>query len=396
MSNYYEYNCTRLFVIGENVLRQMKRIAAGNGKRYLFVTYCGPITNDVVAQIKESFDKPISETEFPHDNRHGIRIGLNTDLPKPDLDKIPYELKFLDYEGRQSSKKYALELVREIKEFNADCVFAVGGGKCLDMVRSATVYLDMLERPNVILVPTSCPAAAMSTAMGMEYDDEGGFAIGSHAMLHYPEAVIIDSAIMVKQPLRYFSAGVADGISSPLEIKHTLEYINEDKTHVIAMTQAEAAINIFLQDTKAAYDAMKRGEITPEFENVLACICHLPGALAASNTVYLSHVVEDMLNHIPESHKYLHGERVSFGVLCDYVAAGKDDEMLKILDVFHYINLPVMLDDFDLGDVSREALLKAVGEATSLLFFCKRIFTPDEIVDIIYKTDKLVKAHLGV
>jgi hypothetical protein len=64
---YFEFKTNPLYVQGPDALLELKRYCYHLGERFLIVTGCGPITQEVVKKVKQSFDNSM-ESNVQKDN----------------------------------------------------------------------------------------------------------------------------------------------------------------------------------------------------------------------------------------------------------------------------------------------------------------------------------------
>src|SRR5690606_37949606 len=100
----------------------------------------------------------------------------------------------------------------EIKKYNAiavdfDYIVGIGVGKTLDTAKATAHYLG---KP-VLVVPTSASTDAPCTAISVIYNDDDTF--NRYLFLSKnPDVVLADTQILAEEPVRFFAAGVGDGL----------------------------------------------------------------------------------------------------------------------------------------------------------------------------------------
>lgn len=398
MSNYIDYVTTPNYCLGEGALKTIKKVTLGFGKRFLIVTACGPITDRVVNDIQTSFATKISEQTCPHENRVGEKPWIVCSLPIPDVDYTDYELKFLNCEGQQVTMKNAECLAQVIRKYQPDCIVACGGGKALDLVRGATFYVDMVNRPKIVLVPTSIASNACATSLSVIYNEDGTEILDMWRMLQFPEAVIVDTSILITAPVRTLIAGIGDQLTCSLEGIHNLQEIGEYGTagDIIGQMHADVCRKVLMKYGVAAVRAAREGKITHEFEWVVTCITHFSGAFKAVSLGYLSHQLDEIMIDFEPVSKLLHGEVVGWGVLPEMYAFGTPERIYEFVKFYQQIGIPCTLEELGIPDVTEEALLRAsekyLNSDRATINF--RRWKAADIVTAVLETDKLVRTYL--
>jgi len=127
----------------------------------------------------------------------------------------------------------------------------------------------------------------------------------------------------------------------------------------LAMAVAATCRDTILELGATALEACRKGEPNEAFEAVLEANILLSGIGFESGGVAAAHAIHHGLAELPETHHFLHGEKVAFGVLVELALNGASDEELKqMVDFNRTVGLPTCLAD--LGVTDMEAALPAV------------------------------------
>jgi len=148
-------------------------------------------------------------------------------------------------------------------------------------------------------------------------------------------------------------------------------------------------------DAKIACEAHA---VTPALEKIVEANTLLSGLGFESSGLAAAHAVHDGLTVLEETHKFYHGEKVSFGTLAQLVLQDADpDTIYEVLDFACSIGLPVTLKQLGLKDVSYEKLLPAAeaacAEGTTMANMPFKV-TPDMVVNAMLGADALGRAFL--
>jgi glycerol dehydrogenase len=219
----------------------------------------------------------------------------------------------------------------------------------------------------LVSVPTIASTDAPTSAVSVVYTEEG-------EVLEYrlfgrnPDAVIVDTEVIVGAPVRFLVAGMGDGLSTYFEAEASSR--TRAKTLVAgAPTQAALAIARLCYDTLlehglAARLAAERGAITPSVEKVIEANTLLSGLGFESGGLAAAHSIHNGLTVLEETHQFWHGEKVAFGVIAMLMLEDRPFEVVtEVVDFCLEVGLPVALDDLGLENASEEDLRKAAEVA---------------------------------
>lgn len=243
----------------------------------------------------------------------------------------------------------------------ADTIIGIGGGKTLDTAKAVGYYTHL----PVIIVPTAASSDAPCSRLSVIYKDDGQFD-------HYlplprnPEAVIMDTELIAKAPIRFLVSGLGDAFATYYEAAACV------KSNSITMTGGHATNAAFalatlchdslLADGVKAVAAARKGLRTPAVENIIETNTLLSGLGFESCGLAAAHSIHDGLTALEGTHKYLHGEKVAYGTLTQLVMEDRPlEEMRQVYSFFRAVGLPTRLADIGIDGASDEDLLK-VGQ----------------------------------
>ena len=134
----------------------------------------------------------------------GIKEALaGTDIEV--LDTIVY--------GKDSTRTNVNRLLDAPAFRDADVAFAIGGGKAIDTVKTASSELNK----TVFSVPTICSNCSAATAIAVIYHDDGS--LEGYAYPPCPSHIFINPRIIAEAPEEYFWAGIGDALSKQPEVE---------------------------------------------------------------------------------------------------------------------------------------------------------------------------------
>ncbi|MGX8940107.1 iron-containing alcohol dehydrogenase family protein [Symbiopectobacterium sp. Eva_TO] len=228
--------------------------------------------------------------------------------------------------GGECSETQILRLAQDVRTHAADVIIAVGGGKALDTGKAVGLETS---RP-VITLPTIAATCAAVTPLTIRYHDDGHFRDLYHLPVA-PAAVIIDSDILAKAPLRWLAAGLGDTLAKWYELRAISG--NKDVTGFGASSMANSQL-CYQQIARfgaAACEAVRQRQATPALDQVLDAIFLFAGLTSLmSNGAHAAaaHALYEGFTVCDKMRAYGHGLLVGFGNLCLLAQEGRSDEEL--------------------------------------------------------------------
>ncbi len=248
------------------------------------------------------------------------------------------------------------------KKFAPDVVVAIGGGKTIDTTKAVG---DLLKVP-VIIAPTAASTDAPTIALSVMYSEEGEHL---HARLYNknPDVVLMDSQIIADAPVRFLAAGIGDALSTVFEARanqasDSANYVSGGyRGTLTGKAVAEACYTELMKNGVKAMESAKRHVVSEALENVIEINTLMSGLGVENNGCSGSHSICEGISILPEDKTTFHGEKVTFGVLCQLVAENADEELLDEIYLF-CINcgMPVTLGDLNIPNTVEN--MKAIAE----------------------------------
>jgi glycerol dehydrogenase len=249
------------------------------------------------------------------------------------------------------------------RENNSGILMGAGGGKVLDTARAVAAAVD---RPFV-----SCPTLASTdspcSALAIVYDEDGVYQ-GFRSFGRNPALTLVDTTLILHSPDRYFVAGMGDGLSTFYEARACIKgnRVNLRGGHAtIAATQiAEACCKTLLADGRQALADKQSGTPSDAFERVVEANTLLSGIGFESIGVAAAHGLHNAMTVAPCTHRYLHGEKVSFGTMMLLVL--EDDPFSEYEQAARFsmaVGLPITLAEVGLDHEDTDTLQKIAERA---------------------------------
>lgn len=285
------------------------------------------------------------------------------------------------------------------RENGAAVIVGAGGGKTMD---TAKICADDMGLP-VIIAPSSASTDAPVSEIAVVYKPDGEY-IGSRKMKKNADLVLVDTEIIVKAPRRLFVAGMGDALATWLEAQacecsDSPNYIGSGMRRCKAgMAIAKASWDILFEDGEKALMALDSGVVTEAFENVVEANTLLSGLGFLNTGLATAHGIHSGLTVLPETHKYLHGEKVAFGIVCQMVLENTPAETVdKVMRFMVAIGLPVTLAD--LGVAAERDKVMAIAEKTAngpLIHQEPFAVTTERVYGAIIAADALGRKYKGL
>ncbi len=292
-----------------------------------------------------------------------------------------------------------VERVYEIaKEAKVTVIAGVGGGKALDC---AKLVADKMSIP-VIIVPTIASTDAPCTGNAVVYD-EAGVVVDFIKQKEHPKAVIVDTEIIAKAPVRFLVAGMGDALSTGYEANSVAlsgaKTYHGGKMTETGLSLAKLATDIVLKYGRQAKIDCEKGEVTSDLEKVIEANILLSGIGFESTNIATAHSIHNALTQIPRTKRYQHGEKVAFGVLVGLHLNNADKpELDKVYSFCKDVGLPITFSDIGLENPTEEELniiaLDACGEY-SFIFNEPVEITVDKVLEALLAADKMGREFKG-
>lgn len=281
------------------------------------------------------------------------------------------------------------EIAKHFDSLNgADVVIGIGGGKTLD---TAKVVAYQAHIP-VIVVPTAASTDAPCSRLSVVYTNEG--VVEKYVFFNSnPDVVLVDLDIIADAPARFIVSGMGDAMATYYEAMASVRTGSTTMAGGLASKTALAIAKLcrdtLLEDGLKAKLAAEKHACSEAFENVVEANTYLSGIGFESGGVAAAHSIHNGLTALEPTHKFFHGEKVAFGVVCQLIMENSPDLDL-IIDFFKSVGLPVCFKDLDLEGVSDEDLMKvatmavAEGETIHAMYMP---LSPKYIFDVMKAAD---------
>jgi glycerol dehydrogenase len=271
-----------------------------------------------------------------------------------------YEADFMAFSG-ESTEAEMKRGAQVAQEKQCSVVIGVGGGKAIDTAKGIVHFAPGAK---LIVIPTIVASDAPCSKNAVVYNPDHTVNRDLHGLFN-PDIVLIDSEIIAQAPSRYLAAGIADALATWFEAESVQKTLIPNFTGYSGTLTAFAIAKLCFE-TIMTYGrmAMKHCEqhvVTPQLEAVIEANTLMSTVGFESGGLGAAHGFHQGIAEWEETHTFLHGEKVSFGVLASLMLTNRPPELIKTIYEFCYdIGLPVCLSDLGLKDYDDDYLMIAV------------------------------------
>lgn len=267
--------------------------------------------------------------------------------------------------GGECSREQIARITDAARHHGCATLIGVGGGKALDAVRAAADELDL----PVVSCPTIASTDAPCSALSVIYTEHGEFE-AYQLVRRNPALVLVDTHVVAQAPPRLLVAGMGDAFATWYEARTCLAgHVRNMRGG--ASTQSAAALaelchRTLLADGLTALASVGAQAVTPALERIVEANTLLSGLGFESSGLAAAHAIHNGLTAVPQTHSYLHGEKVAFGVITQLVLEGASDtELSTALSFCTSVGLPVTLAQLGLADAGRAELEQIAARSTA-------------------------------
>ncbi len=298
-------------------------------------------------------------------SKKGVYILVDKFVYDNFKDKIEYSYKedltkcHLEVFAGECSKQEVERNIKILEEKGFDTVIAVGGGKTIDAGKAIGHYLNL----PIIVAPTIASTDAPCSALSVLYTENGEF--DQYLFLRAnPNAVLMDTEIIVKAPSRLLVSGMGDALATYFEAQACYDSeatsIAGGKPSQSALALAKLCVETLMADGYKAKIANENGVVTKAFENIVEANTYLSGVGFESGGLAAAHAIHNGLTILEEGHSKYHGEKVSFGTITQLVMENRSlEEINEVIDFCKSVGLPTNFKDLGMENVSKERLFEA-------------------------------------
>jgi glycerol dehydrogenase len=245
----------------------------------------------------------------------------------------------------------------------SDVIAGIGGGKTLDTAKAVAFYLHA----RVLVAPTIASTDAPCSALAVIYTPHGQFKRYLIFQTN-PDAVLLDTKVIVNAPVRFLVSGMGDALSTWFEAESCQRKYAKNMSGKLGSMTAYALARL-CYDTLINYGLMAKTAceahvVIPAVEKIVEANTLLSGLGFESAGLAAAHAIHNGLTALEQTHSYFHGEKVAIGTQTSLFLTDKPPEVIDEVYCFcEDVGLPTTLSEIGLGGVSDQDLMKAAEAA---------------------------------
>jgi glycerol dehydrogenase len=185
-----------------------------------------------------------------------------------------------------------------------------------------------------------------------------------------PDLVLVDTAVIAQTPPRLLVAGMGDALATWFEartcVAGSVKNMRGGGSTRSAAALAELCYRTLIEDGAAALRAVETKVVTPALERLVEANTLLSGLGFESSGLAAAHAVHNGLTAAAGTHRYLHGEKVAFGLLVQLVLEGAPRVTVEqVLTFSSEVGLPITLAQIGLAELPADILIQVARRATA-------------------------------
>jgi len=347
------------------------------------------VINETGNYIKMIASKPM--IVWGKRTREAIRTEIESSLAENSI-----KFEEIIFSG-ECTKDEAEKILKAAKSFGCDMVLAIGGGKVIDVSKASAAMGNL----TTMVIPSIASNDAPTSAVTVWYNDEGE-CTGFDFWKKNPDIVLVDTQIIANAPVRYLIAGIGDALATWPEARAAFSTrslaVSGGVATYAALNLAKLSFDLLIEYSKEAIRAVENQLVTPALEKVVEAATLLSGIGFESGGLACAHSVANFLPIFHETHEFLHGEKVAFGIVTQLCLEEdlSTEEIYKILDFMIDVGLPVTFDDLNMQTISVERMRefgKIAASPDSFVHNYPFKVTEETIADAMFAADALGRSR---
>lgn len=296
---------------------------------------------------------------------------------------------FAEFGGECTADEIS-RLAQEADTVGSDIIVGVGGGKAIDAAKGARI----LHGGPLVIVPTVASNDSPTSRLVVVYTREHVLH-EVRAMAANPDVVLVDTAVLIAAPERFFLAGVGDALSKKFEAAQCLASGGSNfysaRPSLLASTIADTCYDTIRAHAEPALAAVRAGRTDEDFERTVEATILLSGLAFENGGLSIAHSLTRGFSVVPGVASALHGEQVAFGLLVQLILEQRPPEFVAELVAFYgRMGLPRSLHELGLKGDPREAAQKIASDTWERAPYVKALTSP---INVERLAAAVVKAH---
>jgi glycerol dehydrogenase len=245
----------------------------------------------------------------------------------------------------------------------AGCVIGLGGGRSIDAAKAVALKRGL----PVVTVPTAASNDSPTSRIFVMYREDGALD-RVERLPRSPEAVLVDTEILLRAPPALLRAGIGDGLTKRFEAEGCAAVggITPFGTPPLRTGGAIAALGFetLLRHAPQAMEDAAAGRLSDDFEATVEAVVLMSGLGFENGGLSIAHSLTRGFTRVPGSAHRPHGEQVAFGLLVQlHLTKGGDELIRALLPFYARVGLPRRLAEVGLS-AADGAALDLIVEAT--------------------------------
>ena len=272
-----------------------------------------------------------------------------------------------------------------------EIIVGAGGGQALDAAKAVALRLGL----PLVIVPTAASSDAPTSRLIAIYDDNHKIT-EVPVMNKNPDMIFVDTSVLIKAPKRLFVAGMGDAFTKRYEVRQAADNTRQRNYFgglppALSATLAQCCHQVLLESGAEALRAVESGTPNDGFEHVVEASILYSGLAFESGGLSVAHGMLRGLTAYPQTHAYLHGELVSYGLLVQLHAFGYErQEMQKATTFLKSVGLPISKKDIGLQDAASAEMMRIAELTLSAPYLSdsSQPLTANQIFDAMLAVEK--------
>ncbi len=301
---------------------------------------------------------PFATRVFIVGGHHALNAVMTQLNDSNEANKLGLKLESQWFGGEVSASNIE-RLVAQAQAFDADIIFAVGGGKGID---TGKLVAEKLSLP-VATIPTIAATCACISSVSVTYDDNGHY----EAIIPLSQgiqATVMDPELIAAAPQRWLAAGLGDTLAKLYEYRVISGGAPEGSLNMAAFANGQLCFDIIKRYGPQSIEDVNNQQAGYAIEQVMDAIfiyAGLTSIMGVGEHVAAAHGLYDGFTALDKTRTFGHGLLVGFGNLCLLVLEGRaDSEVEEAIKLAHACGVPIMLSQIaELSDAELETVAQA-------------------------------------
>jgi glycerol dehydrogenase len=283
-------------------------------------------------------------------------------------------------------------LAEQARATGCDGVLALGGGKAIDTAKGVAKALQT----RLVIASTVASNDSPTSRLIVIYDDAHWLA-EVQSLLRNPDAVVVDTDVICRAPLRFFAAGLGDALSKRFESAQCAASGGHNffggRPLGLALAMGERCYATLREDASAALARVAAGLGPDEaVERVVEATVLLSGLAFKSGGLSLAHALNRGFTAHALLSAALHGEMVAFGAIVQLIAQEESADFVQEHAAFtQSLGLPVCFADLGAPAVGQAEVLQ-IAELSCKAPYIGHLRPPatiQRVADALWQADAL-------